>query len=653
MATDGVEDTVGRQARRRLARGFVAVLIVAIVAGTGVGALWQPGTAAAQTIRGLSWYLDAMHVEDAHKITKGANVVVAVVDTGVDSSHPDLQGQVLKGGVVGDADKVDPHGDGREDNDGHGTGMASLIAGKGEDVNSVLGVAPEAKILPVRIAQTSDGAFEPSDVYEGVRWAIDHGAHVVNMSLGGEPTTDAPWKKELIEYAETHDVVLIAAAGNTGDGDKQVAEPAAIPGVVAVSGVKRDGTFWEGSASGPEVVVSAPADNLPMAAPRDLVKTGYVLADGTSGATALVSGVAALIRSAFPDLSAHDVVNRLIQTVEDRGEPGRDPQYGYGVVDARAALEGDVARVDHNPLISPEPSSPAPAVAGVKSSEGTNVVIVVSAFIGTTMALLIAIYLVSLARESRRVVLAGMAPGASPMQVSSDALWNAPPGALPGVQGPSRYPPPYGSQGAVGTGAEGSAPPSTGSPAAAADSYAAGGGYGAWGYSAAGSPAGSPYPSGYPSATHRPMVPYASPGAPAPGQAPTPPVAGGAAGSVPPGQFAHSGQTTPSGQATPLGHAASTGHAAPPGQPSAPGYAAPSGQARPAWQAQPPVVPGWPVGLPETGGAEPKPRTRPGSGGQDDSEYGGASVTQELPTVRDDEPPRRDTRPPWPPRPGR
>src|SRR5919197_176529 len=268
-----MEDTVGRKARsrrqpgRRFVRGLSACLLTALVTGTGAGAFWDPQTkaptpsmrhardsapspATAETIRDLSWYLDAMHVEDAQRLTEGEGVTVAVVDTGVDSSRADLQVQVLSGGEVG---AHDSGSDGRDDKDGHGTGMASLIAGKGNGANSILGVAPKAKILPVRIAQTSDGSFQPSDVYEGVRWAIDHGANVVNMSLGGERSTDAPWKRQLVEYATRKNAVLIAAAGNTGQGDKRVAEPASIPGVVAVSGITRDGTFWDGSAKGPEV----------------------------------------------------------------------------------------------------------------------------------------------------------------------------------------------------------------------------------------------------------------------------------------------------------------------------------------------------------------------------------------------------------------
>jgi type VII secretion-associated serine protease mycosin len=427
-----VEEAVGQ----RLAglRRWSAALVVACLVGTWMGAVWQPRPATAETIRELSWFLDAMHARDAHRISRGERITVAVVDTGVDASHPDLRGRVQPGIDVGDhaSPQVSPRpgADGRSDTDGHGTGMASLIAGAGHGVNSVLGIAPAARVLPVRIAQTSNGSFQPVDVYQGVRWAIDHGADIVNMSLGGERSTDAPWKKQLVEYAMAKDVVLIAAAGNTGQGDRRVAEPASIPGVVSVSGVTRSGRFWKGSAKGPEVVVSAPAEDLPMAAPTSVSESGYVLADGTSGATALVSGVAALIRSAFPDISANDVINRLIRTAEDRGPAGRDEEYGFGVIDARAALEGEVPSVRHHPLVSPEPARSGDAVAGFADRRTRQgVLVVVGVFISMVLFLLVVAYLWHLARRSRQIVVAGVAPGVGVVQVSGGIVWGRSGGA--------------------------------------------------------------------------------------------------------------------------------------------------------------------------------------------------------------------------------
>ncbi|MGH3663739.1 MAG: type VII secretion-associated serine protease mycosin, partial [Micromonosporaceae bacterium] len=421
--------------------------LAAVALGASVGPLCQPQPAQAATIRELSWYLDAMHVEEAHRISTGKGVTVAVVDTGVDASHPDLRGHVLEGREMGR--KRDAGAKAQTDEDGHGTGMASLIAGRGDrGENSLLGVAPDAKILPVRIAQNSEGAFRPEDVYEGVRWAIDQGAEVVNISLGGERSSDGPWKEQLVDYAIKHDVILVAAAGNTGQGDKQVAEPASIPGVVAVSGLAHDGSFWDGSAKGPEVVVSAPGEELPHAVPTSVSESGYALADGTSGATALVSGVSALIRDAFPDATVNDVVNRLIRTAEDRGDAGRDDEYGFGAVDARAALEGEVPKVKHHPLLSPEAAASDEAAAAAKARRGTSdstvALIVVGVFIGSTVLLIVGWYLIFLARRSSQVVVAGVVPGHQATPVTGFSWGPGPPQAqvVDGRAGPMSYPPP-------------------------------------------------------------------------------------------------------------------------------------------------------------------------------------------------------------------
>ncbi len=312
-----------------------------------------------------SWYLDAINVVAAQSYARGEGVTVAVVDTGVNATQPDLQGQV-RGGVEIAADgRVVP--DGRSDSDGHGTAMADLIAGSGRD-GGIPGVAPGASILPVKIARRSDGSFIAANVYRGVTGAIDHGAKVVSMSLGGPPTPDAPWKHDLVRYAVDHDAVLIAAAGNTHDGQEsvpRVAEPASIPGVIAVSAVNRRGQIWQGSATGPEVVIAAPGEQLPYPSAE-----GYTSASGTSGATALTAGVVALIRSRFPQLHAGDVVNRLIRTAQDRGPKGRDQEYGYGVVDALAALTADLAQIDRYPLptVAGATVNPRPLVVAVPAT---------------------------------------------------------------------------------------------------------------------------------------------------------------------------------------------------------------------------------------------------------------------------------------------
>ncbi|GIG57557.1 type VII secretion-associated serine protease [Longispora fulva] len=322
----------------------VALAAILTVGGGLVAAPAQAGPDQPPNLRERSWYLDSMNIPAAQSVVRGGGTTVAVIDTGVDPDGPALSGQVLHGTEITNAGTT---GDGRNDEDGHGTGMASLIAGKGGDDERLLGVAPEAKILPVKITRQADGAFSTENVYRAVVWAVDHGAKVISMSLGGPPTPDAEWKRRLVQYALDHDAVIVAAAGNVEQGQDgpRVSEPAAFPGVVAVSALNRHGEIWAGSQTGPEVVVAAPGELLPFP-----THNGYTAASGTSGATALVSGVVALIRSRYPDMSAADVVNRLIRTAQDKGHKGRDLQYGFGAVDALAAVVAEVPRVDRYPL---------------------------------------------------------------------------------------------------------------------------------------------------------------------------------------------------------------------------------------------------------------------------------------------------------------
>jgi type VII secretion-associated serine protease mycosin len=310
----------------------------------------------ADSVRDRQWHLLTLHVAAAQQLSAGTNVTVAVVDTGVDGRHVDLAGNVLPG-----PDFTSPDGDGRTDDDGHGTAMASLIAGHGHGAGGgVLGIAPGAKILPVRTRVT----FSRGDIAEGVQWSVDHNADVINLSL---VTGESPALGEAINEALANDVVVVAGVGLPG-GLGKVPAPARIPGVVAVSGVDKAGNIVV-SMSGPEVTIAAPAKDIAHAAKGG----GYGLGTGTSDATAIVSGVVALIRSKYPDLDAANVINRLIQTADDKGPPGRDEQYGFGIVNPVRALTADVPRVDSNPLlgsvtqttspVAPEPSQAKPSAA--------------------------------------------------------------------------------------------------------------------------------------------------------------------------------------------------------------------------------------------------------------------------------------------------
>lgn len=342
------------------ARRMLVVLAVVLLAALS-GAVPGAAAHAAPDVRADEWQLPQLHAADAWQLSTGSGVTVAVLDSGVDAGHPDLAGRVEKG-----IDLVDGSTDGRKDFVGHGTSVADLIAGR-RDGPGVVGLAYDAKILPVRVLDAQNRYGDAATVASGVRWAVDHGARVINLSLGGAASSDA--LHAALRYALDHDVVVVACAGNTADrAGKGVWYPARASGVVAVSGLNPDETFWSGSVSGPQVALSAPADGLIGARPG-----GYWHVQGTSFAAPLVSATAALIRSKWPTMSAANVVNRLIATADDKGPRGRDDRYGYGMVDPEAALTASVGQVAANPLDTEAPSASSAGGAGAAPTASPSV----------------------------------------------------------------------------------------------------------------------------------------------------------------------------------------------------------------------------------------------------------------------------------------
>lgn len=317
---------------RPVAASLLSVLLVDAAA--------QPAVAAPQ--RAEQWYLDELRIDQVRKLSTGRGVIVGVVDSGVDATHPDIRGRVLTGGR-----SYGSVGDGRADEDGHGTHIAGIIAATNAAADGVDGIAPAAKILPIKIKK-GKGLSSDHALAQGIRMAVDGGAKVVNVSIGS-PDVASPGEKDAITYALAKDVVVVVSAGNTAKGDRAVISPANIPGVIAVTGTTRGGAFWSGSVQGPEAVVSAPGDSIFNIGPNH----GYGWGDGTSDSAAIVSGVAALIRSTYPDLDAANVINRIIRTARDAGPKGHDPKYGFGLIDPVAALTADVPTVSENPLLAP------------------------------------------------------------------------------------------------------------------------------------------------------------------------------------------------------------------------------------------------------------------------------------------------------------
>lgn len=322
----------------------VAVVLALVV---GIPVVIPAGPAYADQVRERQYWLADYGIQRAWDITRGAGVRIAIIDTGIDGSHRDLAGAVVGGADfsgVGSPDGQTPVGrDSR-----HGTMVASLAAGRGNNgVDGVIGSAPEAQLLSLSINFSSRDITPDDQVAQAVRWAVDNGADIISLSLTRN-TSDWPetWDRAF-SYAAANDVVVVAAAGNRGNGTVAVGAPATMPGVLTVGGVNREGVASDSASSqGITIGVMAPSEGLVGASPGD----SYVAWSGTSGATPIVSGIVALVRAAYPELDAANVINRILVTARPKTEVTPDPLYGFGTIDAYAALTADVPLVSANPL---------------------------------------------------------------------------------------------------------------------------------------------------------------------------------------------------------------------------------------------------------------------------------------------------------------
>ncbi|WP_244933093.1 S8 family serine peptidase [Micromonospora tulbaghiae] len=274
------------------------------------------------------WHLQYLQASKAHTISRGEGVVVAVPDSGV-TPHPDLAHNLMPGADIIPGGS----GNGQTDKDGHGTGMAGLIAADGRKTPGALGIAPQAKILPIYTSPAHEDGTSAA-LAMAIRYAIEKHAQVISVSLTAGADVEL---QQAVRAALSANIVVVAAAGNTSK-SPLVGYPAREPGVIAVGGVDREGRHAAISVAGPEIDVVAPAVDIYSTG----LNAGYRVGTGTSDATAIVAGAAALIRSKYPNLPAQEVAHRLTATAVDKGPPGRDDQYGYGVIDLVAALTADV-----------------------------------------------------------------------------------------------------------------------------------------------------------------------------------------------------------------------------------------------------------------------------------------------------------------------
>jgi len=274
--------------------------------------------------RPYQWNLPFIGSERGWRVSTGdPAVIVAVVDTGVDLDHPDLRGRLVPGRNV-----LNP-GAPPQDDQGHGTHVAGIIAARTNNHRGVAGVTWQCRIMPVKVLDAR-GAGNLFDVGDGIIWATDNGAKVINLSLGNY--VESRYLRDAVRYAFARDVVLVAASGNDALPDSGF--PASYPEVLAVSALRPDRRLADYSNYGAAIDLTAPGDEIASTFPDDR----YAALSGTSMASPHVAGVAALVRSVNPTLSNRDVIGLLIRTSRDLGRPGWDPLYGHGQVDVAAAL---------------------------------------------------------------------------------------------------------------------------------------------------------------------------------------------------------------------------------------------------------------------------------------------------------------------------
>jgi membrane-anchored mycosin MYCP len=342
-------------ALRRALSALAALTVICLAlapASSARAAPTRPGEPDLQPLPD-EWWFPAWDIQTrVWPLTQGAGVTVALLDSGVQASLPDLRGVIVPGGDTTGAGTTGM----TDDNyalDGHGTAMAALIAGQGVQGGPV-GIAPAVKILPVRIGELTPAKMGGAGAATaaGIRFAVDHGAKVINMSVGGEtpfgPACDQAMQ-DGVAYGLEHNVVVVASAGNSARFMNPVMAPASCAGVLAVGAVNPDLTLWPDSEQQSYVAVAAPGNQVGF-----LGMDGKYFPDGygTSSAAAFVSGEAALVRSRYPSMPWYQVVQRIINTALPEGSPVPNDKFGYGIVRIAGAVN---ASKYHVPATAPNP----------------------------------------------------------------------------------------------------------------------------------------------------------------------------------------------------------------------------------------------------------------------------------------------------------
>jgi serine protease len=294
----------------------------------------------------LQWHLPLINLEEAWDKSTGKDVTVAVLDTGVNPRGPDGFGKRVLRGY--NAILKIPGGC---DYNYHGTHVAGTIGQETNNMTGVAGIAYDARILPVKVLCGPESVGTSSWISDGIRWATDHGADIINLSLGSAYLPQVV--EDAVNYAYGRGVTLVASAGN--DGESRVIYPAAFENCIAVGAMRYDKTLTHYSNYGDDLELVAPGGDLNVDQNSDgygdgvfqetferswfiCIKWGYWFATGTSMSSPHVAGVAALVKSLHPEYGPDEIRQVLQETAEDLGDPGWDEKYGYGLIDANAAV---------------------------------------------------------------------------------------------------------------------------------------------------------------------------------------------------------------------------------------------------------------------------------------------------------------------------
>ncbi len=285
--------------------------------------------------------LDLMHVKEAWTSIDTANdVIIAIVDTGIDTDHEEFSGRILQSSYNSRTKVTSTSSLSHiEDDHGHGTMVAGIIAANKNNSKGIAGIVQGSMLLIIKAnnvdnpltEEDESNTFQESSIAEAIHYARQQGADVINLSLGSSATNSVT--KDAVDQALAAGLIVIGASGNDGDTTKYY--PASYPGVLSVGSVDAQSNVSVFSNRNDAIDVSAPGSQITSTA----INNSYATGSGTSFAAPQVAGVVALMISYFPDMDSAGIINQLLSTVTDRGTIGYDTSYGYGIVNAAKALE--------------------------------------------------------------------------------------------------------------------------------------------------------------------------------------------------------------------------------------------------------------------------------------------------------------------------